>query len=487
MDNQFIINNLLSQNEGERLEFKLHYNEDVIARQVVAMLNAKGGDILIGVNEAKEIQGVSPHLDIEGIRLNLMTAIKPTAPINITEISYSGKQVILISVWEGSQKPYTYRGKIYQRTVDCAHEREASKQDIEQMISKRSLAESNWERIPVLNTDIEDLDIEELRATKQAYQQQLGIKELSEEEFLMRCGLIQNGELTNACILLYAKNPMRYIPQVSVRLSVFASDNPADLVDTKIFESNIFRNIDAIFQYFDATYAKTLHIDGPVREDRWNYPRIAVREGIMNALVHKDYSSPSAITNIKIFSNRLEIQNTGSIPTSISFDQIESNSYSVLRNPDIAHQCYYRGLIEMMGTGIARIKQDCKNNNFSLPIFKEEKGIISVIFPKLKHNVINAAHSTDYAMIVNQHFYAFSADVKEKLVAILLALQSQPGTRISALQELIDIPNKTLERHIKVLKEAGLIEYRGAKKTGGYYIANGDISNNEGINEGINE
>ena len=152
MDNQFIINNLLSQNEGERLEFKLHYNEDVIARQVVAMLNAKGGDILIGVNEAKEIQGVSPHLDIEGIRLNLMTAIKPTAPINITEISYSGKQVILISVWEGSQKPYTYRGKIYQRTVDCAHEREASKQDIEQMISKRSLAESNWERIPVLNT-----------------------------------------------------------------------------------------------------------------------------------------------------------------------------------------------------------------------------------------------------------------------------------------------------------------------------------------------
>ena len=487
MDNQFVVNNLLRQNEGERLEFKSHFSETVIARQIVAMLNAKGGDILVGINENKEIQGVSPHLDIDGIRMRLMTTIKPTAPINITEFDYSGKQVILISVWEGSQKPYTYGGKIYQRTADYAHEREASKQDIEQMISKRSLAESNWERIPVLNTDIEDLDIEELRATKQAYQQQLGIKELSEEEFLMRCGLIQNGELTNACILLYAKNPMRYIPQVSVRLSVFASDNPADLVDTKIFESNIFRNIDAIFQYFDATYAKTLHIDGPVREDRWNYPRIAVREGIMNALVHKDYSSPSAITNIKIFSNRLEIQNTGSIPTSISFDQIESNSYSILRNPDIAHQCYYRGLIEMMGTGIARIKQDCKNNNFSLPIFKEEKGIISVIFPKLKHNVINAAHSTDYAMIVNQHFYAFSADVKEKLVAVLLALQSQPGTRISALQELIDIPNKTLERHIKVLKEAGLIEYRGAKKTGGYYIANEDIANNEGINEGINE
>ena len=91
MDNQFIINNLLSQNEGERLEFKLHYNEDVIARQVVAMLNAKGGDILIGVNEAKEIQGVFPHLDVEGIRLNLMTAIKPTAPINITEISNISK------------------------------------------------------------------------------------------------------------------------------------------------------------------------------------------------------------------------------------------------------------------------------------------------------------------------------------------------------------------------------------------------------------
>ena len=261
MDNQFVVNNLLRQNEGERLEFKSHFSETVIARQIVAMLNAKGGDILVGINENKEIQGVSPHLDIDGIRMRLMTTIKPTAPINITEFDYSGKQVILISVWEGSQKPYTYGGKIYQRTADYTHEKEASKQDIEEMISKRSSAESNWEREPVWNIDMDNLDVEQLHATKQAYQQMLGIKDLDDEEFLMRCGLMQNGDLTNACVLLYAQNPIQYIPQVNVRLSIFASDNPADLIDTKIFECNLFRNVDAIFQYLDATYAKTLHIE----------------------------------------------------------------------------------------------------------------------------------------------------------------------------------------------------------------------------------
>lgn len=472
MDNKFIIDNLLHQNEGERLEFKLHYNEAVIARQVVAMLNAKGGDILLGIRDNKEIQGISPRLDIEGIRLRLMTSIRPTAPISVNEIDYYGKQVILISVWEGAQKPYTYGGKIYQRIADGVHEREALRQDVEQMISTRSISESNWERIPAFNADVEDLDIEELRMTKQAYQQQLGIKELSEEEFLMRCGLMQNGDLTNACILLYAKNPLQYIPQISVKLSVFSSDNPADLVDTRIFESNLFRNVDAIFQFFDNIYAKTLHIEGPVREERWNYPRIAVREGIMNALVHKDYSFPSAITNIRIFPSKLEIQNSGALPASVSFDQMENSSCSILRNPDIAHQCYYRGLIEMMGTGIARIKQDCKNNNFALPEFKEEKGIISVIFPKLEHKINKITNNTDYTTLINQLFYAFSFDVKEKMIAILNTLQSQPGTRISTLQELISIPEKTLERHIKTLKDAGIIIYRGSKKTGGYYVVN---------------
>ena len=69
-----------------------------------------------------------------------------------------------------------------------------------------------------------------------------------------------------------------------------------------------------------------MQINGPIREEKWNYPRIAIREGIMNALVHKDYSRPSAITNIRIFPSSLEIQNTGTLPMSISFAQIENNN-----------------------------------------------------------------------------------------------------------------------------------------------------------------
>ena len=106
MDNKFIIDNLLMQNESEHLEFKAHFDERIIAKDVTAMLNGSGGTILIGVNEEKAVVGVSSDLVVKKLLHSLMNKIRPSAPIDVQSVEYDGKTVLLISVWEGAQKPY---------------------------------------------------------------------------------------------------------------------------------------------------------------------------------------------------------------------------------------------------------------------------------------------------------------------------------------------------------------------------------------------
>jgi ATP-dependent DNA helicase RecG len=113
MDNSFIIDNLLEQQTGDRLEFQPKLEIDTIGRVITSFVNGHGGDLIIGVNDKKEIIGV-PDADstCENIRITLVENIKPTVPIAVQTIFYKGKDVILISVWEGGKKPYQYNGSI---------------------------------------------------------------------------------------------------------------------------------------------------------------------------------------------------------------------------------------------------------------------------------------------------------------------------------------------------------------------------------------
>ena len=104
MDGRFIIDNLLRQEKNERLDFLPKATEDMLAKTITAMLNNRGGDIVIGVDDNKRILGVSEG-DISGLTKALANRIRPSAPIDIHSIDYNGTNILLISVWEGAQKP----------------------------------------------------------------------------------------------------------------------------------------------------------------------------------------------------------------------------------------------------------------------------------------------------------------------------------------------------------------------------------------------
>ena len=108
MDGRFIIDNLLRQEKNERLDFLPKATEDMLAKKITAMLNARGGDIVVGVDDSKSVVGVSDS-DMNGLSLALANRINPSAPIDVHSIDYNGIKVLLLSVWEGSQKPFIKR------------------------------------------------------------------------------------------------------------------------------------------------------------------------------------------------------------------------------------------------------------------------------------------------------------------------------------------------------------------------------------------
>ncbi len=473
MDNRFIIDNLLMQSESEQLEFKAHLDDKNIAKQITAMLNGHGGTILVGVNEEKTVVGVSADLDVKKLLHSLMNEIRPSAPIDVQSVEYDAKRILLISVWEGAQKPYLCGGTIYQKVGSEGII--ASNEAIRNMLQDRKKSDYSWERIPVLDADIDDLDMTEVRKTMDGFYRQKGSVAQDEEEFLMNEGLLRNGNLTNACIMLYAKNPLRYIPQAGIRLSAYSSDSPADLIDAQVFDACVFKNVEAIFQFLDMTYSKSVKVDGLYRTEKWNYPRIAVREGIMNAIVHRDYNAANGFMNILIFPNRMEIICYGKPLIGLT-GNFMSAGYSVLRNPDIAHHCYYRQLIEMMGTGIPRMIQDSKTNGFDIPEFTVDNDIVKVTFPNIIHlRERNDKVDDDWRHylegIVEEITEGKRNDIKPKLVTILCVLHEHPGLRTNAIGERTNIPAKSIERYLDLLKKAGIVYYSGGKNTGGYYLS----------------
>ena len=474
MDGRFIIDNLLRQEKNERLDFLPKATEDMLAKTITAMLNNRGGDIVIGVDDNKRILGVSEG-DISGLSKALANRIRPSAPIDIHSIDYNGTNILLISVWEGAQKPYHCDGKIYQKLGDEIVV--ASPESIGNMLLERKQSDFNWERMAVLGAEMDDLDMDEVRNTMKEYIRTSGNNIDDEELFLIKNGLLKDGNLTNACIALYAKTPAQFIAQTRIKLSVFSSDSNADLVEARLFEGNIFKNISAIFQFIDMTYSKSVKIDGLLREERWNYPQVAVREGIMNAIVHRDYNSVNGFMHILLYPNRLEIANYGVLPSMESVIVKGGEGVSMLRNPDIAHQCYYRKLIEMMGTGIPRMIQDSKEHGFDIPIFEIKDQIVKVSFPNIHYLRAEQPHqsATDlmahFEGVIEGVIEGVGKDIKEKLASILCVLTNQPGLRTTMLSSKTDIPVKSVERYVKRLKDAGLIKYSGSSKSGGYFLS----------------
>ena len=469
MEDNIIITNLLKLSESERLEFKATIDKSSIAKVITSFINSKGGDLVIGINDDKTVSDIhfteQDRINLESFLIN---EIKPTAPVYSRIEPYKRKDIILISVWEGANKPYYFKNTIYTR--QGAETIVSKGVGIDNLLDERKLSEQRWERQAVLGATFDDLDSVEIKKSLDAYKNySTDAKIVDPESFLINRGLIVNGNITNACMVLFGENPTRFIPQSRIKLVVHPGITSGDsFTENKVFENNIFQNIETILTHFDSIIGKEIKIEGAFRTEKRRYPEMALREGLLNAIVHRDYSNIKGFLTISIYSDRLVISNYGGLPKELTIKDLKTEHNSILRNPYIAQMCFYRRYIEMLGTGTLRMIRECKAEGFKSPTWKCKGNILELTFSGVHHQYEGVSEGVSEGVMLN--IEGVNEGVNEKLSFLYNQITKHPGMKANELNEQINKSLSTTERYLKILKEHEYIEFKGAPKTGGYYL-----------------
>ena len=198
------------------------------------------------------------------------------------------------------------------------------------------------------------------------------------EELLGRLGLQQSGQFTNAALVLFAKQPGRWLPHARVRVTRYAGKKGDAMLADEWFEGPAIRVLHAAFEWVNKNTGTASHFpSGELqRTDQPHYPAAALREGLVNALVHRDYENPSGGMTVGLYPDRLVIWNVGRLPDGWTAMSLKRGHSSMPRNPDMTHVFYLRGYMENLGIGTQRILAECKRAGVPEPEWKsDEQGV----------------------------------------------------------------------------------------------------------------
>lgn len=484
MKSEQLIKDLLKQGESGQLEFKGVAQKDAIGKTICGFLNNQGGQLLIGIADNKEVKGID---DVEKLQIEiekyLLKELIPEPPVMVSVENYGNKQLLLIKVWEGSKQPYIFNGSIYYRRNDRTVQ--ASSKEVSELIHKRHETEIHWERQACLGVELNDLDMEEINKTIDAAITQNKMKDGTREpiDFLSYYGLYQNGNFTNAAVILFAKNPARFIPQSRVRVALLEQGKIGDVFkDDQLLEGNLFKNIITIQNFFEKHLTYTRKFDNKKweRSDNFAFPMVALREGIMNALVHREYVQVSSAMSVIIYPDTLEITNSGKSPLKQS--ELKKNHLSMPYNPDIAHIVFLRGYIEKIGRGTLKIIDACKQAGLKIPVWDIGEHTVKLTFysneklievtNETENDAVNYAVNDAVNDAVKKGLIdAVSDAVNDALIdAVKAVVNSDNGASITQIMDKTGKSNAQVKRYIQKLKNLDLIEFIGSPKTGKYFL-----------------
>jgi len=361
--------------ETQEIENKESFGDSAL-RTLCAFANTKGGILFIGISDNGEVKGI--NLDNETIKtisdkIVSLLGIHPEIAVEKRE----EKEVIKISV-KPSSIPISFNGKYYERVGNTT--REMNPERLKEFLLKGT----NWDGLIQDKANYDEIDQETVRLfirkarTKgrlTAFEEDTDIKTLFEH-----LKLSIKGKLTNASIILFGKDPQKYF--INAVLRIVRLKNQTTIIGDRLITGNLFKQVfdgeEVIKNFINVRY----EIKKLEREEIWEYPLTAIREALINSLIHRDYFKFNVQTQIKIFDDYIWFYNIGGLPEGITIEELKRPHSSVPRNPLIVHIFYLAGLIEEVGSGIGRIIDGLKSQDLPEPEFKEEIGGFSVRFYK---------------------------------------------------------------------------------------------------------
>jgi len=441
-----LIQRLIQQGEGQSIEFKTSFQKEVITT-IVAFANANGGKVFIGVSDAGEILGLKLGKEslqnwINQVKQNTSPSVVPDMSI----IEIDNKKVVVIDVKEYPIKPISYKNRYIIRKSNSNHVMSMEEIANEYLKTKNS----SWDHYTDTTHSFNDICL--TKVTHFIGKIETSFSRVFEDnpmQVLQKYGLLRNDQLTFGAYLLFAKN---FCLISGVQAGRFKT--PTDIIDSISLNTDILSEIDELMifvrKHLMVEYVITGH---PQRTERYDYPLDAIREIILNMIVHRDYRD-SSDSVIKIFDDRIEFFNPGDLYDNLTIEQLEANHYqSKTRNKLIALMFKECGLIEKYGSGISRIKKLCAEHKLTAPKFEEIQKGFQVTLYKAKQ--ANEKVNVGVNVGVNE---------------VLTFINNNQPTKAKNIAEYFDVTQRTIERYLKQLKDNNQIEFKGATKTGGYYV-----------------
>ena len=363
----------IASGESQTLEFKTSFDKTSI-ESLVAFANTQGGTVLVGVSDGAKVQGVT--LGKETLNEWLGQIKSATSPALIPEIiahSVIGKTIVEIDIREFPVKPVNTRGRYYKRIASSNHALNTG--EIADLYMQS--LQLSWDAYEARGYTVKHLSEVKIQRFIRLVNQygRFALDEIDPHAALEKLNYLKNGHPTWAAVLLFAQEPMRH----NVHIGRFKT--PDMIIDDRQFTDTLFEVVDQAMKFIVSHISVAFEFDGSIqRKERFAYPLPALREALLNAIVHRSYTDPSDI-QIKIFDDKITLFSPGTFYGGLTVAEIRADNYrSSLRNKLIAEGFYLVNAIEKYGSGFIRIRralQDYPDVQFDV---EEKFGGVMVTF-----------------------------------------------------------------------------------------------------------
>ena len=415
--------------ESQITEYKETWRDEYL-KWICGFANAQGGMLYIGIDDNGKVCGLADSKKLmEDIPNKIASSMGIVCDVNLA--SKDGLEYIVIKV-EPSKVPISYHGIFHYRSGTTKQELQGPA--LQNFILKKMGL--SWDDAECMGASLDDIDRESVeyflhRAVRFGRMPPESLSD-STEKILTNLNLYDtNHKLKNAAILLFGKNPSRFFSLCDFRIGRFGR-SPADLIFQDSIEGDLIRMSDRVIGVLRSKYLiAPIHYEGLIRAEPLEIPEEALREVILNAIIHKDYTGPHI--QMKVWNDRVEVWNKGRLPEDWTVETLLKDHDSEPRNRTIANVFYRAGFIENWGRGIDKIREGLKSAGLKDAVFEDfSNGMKVTIFRK-----------SDF---ISSEGTEFDADQNE-------TTEKSPSTTEKTTEKLPDTTEKTAEKIISLMRD----------------------------------
>lgn len=449
---------LVAQGESDTLEFKKTTAEKEAAMKTLCgMLNGSGGRVLIGVTEAGKVRGQMISDATLKELSQAYTQFEPPAAIRQMRVPLaSGQEVFVIDVDPSPSAPHTFHGRAYRRINSTTSV--MPQPEYQRRLLERDHSTLRWENRIAPGSPALDMAEVGWMLRDAVAASRLDSPITDPAQALERLKLTGPAGVTQAAVVAFAVDPFPDYPQCALRMARFKGITKAEFVDQQQLTSHAFK----LLREADIFLRRHLPVAGRFesgvmeRIDEPLFPPLALREALVNAFIHRDYSIVGGAVSVAVYDDRLEIISTGTLPFGLTAADLVRDHQSRPRNPLLADLFYRRGLIEKWGRGTQKIIDLCVEAGHPAPQFEERAGDVVVRF-------IPSGYVPPHRIEHN---------LTERQRQILFILRDGKPIRAEEIRTQIapDLPERTLRHDLKSLQEWGLIRRSGHGPGSGWML-----------------